>query len=61
MILIGGIMSYLEDKITVSTRSSPNLIDIKNLSEPNVIAAEIADNLKVTLKQFRKVVEELGE
>ena len=38
-----------------------SLTDMENLPEPDVIAGEIVENLEAALKQFREVVEELGE
>lgn len=37
-----------------------SLEDIDNLPEPDVIAAEIVENLEAALEQFRSVAEELG-
>ncbi len=38
-----------------------SLTDLENLPPPDVLAAEILDNLESALEQFRGVVEELGE
>jgi type I restriction enzyme M protein len=37
------------------------LEDLDNLPPPDVIAAEIVDNLEAALEQFRLVSEELGK
>lgn len=36
-----------------------SLEDMENLPDPDVLAAEIADNLEAALEQFRRIVEEL--
>ena len=38
-----------------------SLEDTDNLPEPEVIAAEIVENLEAALDQFKGVVESLGE
>ncbi len=38
-----------------------NIEDSANLPNPDVLATEIADNLKAALEQFRGISEELGK
>jgi type I restriction enzyme M protein len=38
-----------------------SLEDTANLPEPDVLAAEIADDLESALEQFRAIAEDLGE
>ena len=47
----------MEDDLTYAKEELDNL---ENLPPPDVIAAEIVDNLEAALEQFQAVAEELG-
>ena len=36
-----------------------SLMEMENLSEPNVIASEIVENLEFAMEQFKGIVEDL--
>ena len=38
-----------------------SLEDLENLPEPEVLAAEIVENLQAALEEFQEIWEELGE
>jgi len=53
----------LRDKVNLDIfwLKDESLEDTENLPEPEVLAADIAENLEAALEQFRAILEELEE